>query len=147
MAASRSPSAVARNTPWMDEASDPTTMYRIRSASRAQINSLSAFSSSGSIIWKFVAVDFAEQIRAESLARLPQEDFAFAGLGILLAQPPFRQTPHELRVLERAPQFLRGRHPPLQIQKDLPRFGRCIGGAHTLTCSLHDRRRRRGFVG
>src|ERR1035441_4556576 len=107
MAASKSPSAVARYTPCTDDASDPTTMCRIRSASRAEINRLSAFSSSGSIIWKLVAVDFAEQIRAESLARLPQEDFAIAGLRILLAQPPFCQAPHELRVLERAPQFLR----------------------------------------
>jgi hypothetical protein len=47
----------------------------------------------------------------------------------------FRELPNHVRPFQRAPQLLRRRHFALQVEEHLPRFRRCVGGAHSISSS------------
>jgi hypothetical protein len=54
-----------------------------------------------------------------------------------LPNAPLHEPPNQFRQLKRALELFRRRHAPLQIQKHLPRFRRCVGGTHVLSLAVY----------
>jgi hypothetical protein len=85
---------------------------------------------SGSIVGELVAIDSAKQFGAQAAPGAPQENLTLTRLRIGLAKTRFAGEANHFRVFQRAPQFLLGRHFAQKVDQDLPRFRRCVGGAH-----------------
>src|ERR1035441_4503599 len=130
MAAIRSTSRVVRQIPCAEEASDPPMAYRILTRFRAAVISLSV-SLSGSICAPLVAEDLLEQLTSELPLRKPQEDLAFAGPRVRLANAGLAQLADHRRVFDGPLELHFRRYLPHQVHPDLPRFRRCVGGPHT----------------
>src|SRR5579883_2934597 len=105
--------------PRAEEACEPPIRYGIPSRSNTSMSVLSG-----------LTVNLLEKFRAELLAREHEKDLAFACLRMPAAESGNHQTARELGMLEDARELLPRRHPPLNLQKHLPRFRAGILRAH-----------------
>src|SRR5437764_3150854 len=81
-------------------------------------------------IRKCVPVSLAEQLFTERHPGVSKENFMLVRVGIALAQARFREAADDRRALECARNLLRRRHPPLDVELDLPSFRTSVVGAH-----------------
>lgn len=117
-------------TPRVEDAIEPPIRYGIPRPSSADASCLSVVAN-GLIIGQGVAaIGFDEEFVSESHSCKAEQDFVFVGLRIALTQARLGELSYQRRRLEGVLQFLRGRHAALQIDEYLPRFGRCVCGAH-----------------
>src|ERR1035441_2332144 len=128
MAATRSTSMVVRQMLRAEEASDPPIAYRTPARFRAAVISLSV-SLSGSIRTPLVTEDLLELVSELPLGN-PQEDLAFAGARVGLANAGLTQVANRRRQIDGPLQLFFRRHLPHQVHEDFPCFRGCVGGPH-----------------